>query len=317
MEPRSSLTLIVVILQISYFLLLFVGLVAQIFAGLLTMEPVLKNENRQNGPDDSSHKGSSRSSKNNGRYDIIFVGFGPAALSVAIAMRDRGVQANVLFLERQSTFGWHTGMLLPGTKMQISFIKDLATIRNPRSHFTFLNYLHQKDRLVHFTNLSTHTPLREEFNDYMKWCALHFNDWVQYNQEVVNVSAYETQRNWPIQNFKVVARDLKSGDLRELSAKHVVVANGGEQSIPPSFSGNNLQNTVIHSSSYLHVAPKQLTQRENPYRFAVIGGGQSAVEISEDISSRYPNSKIDLITKASSLRPSDDSPLLVPPISLF
>ncbi|OJD10180.1 hypothetical protein AJ78_08700 [Emergomyces pasteurianus Ep9510] len=244
------------------------------------------------------------------QHDIICVGFGPAALAIAIAMRDRGIQRRVLFLERQREFGWHTGMLLPGSKMQISFIKDLATTRNPRSHFTFLNYLHQKNRLIHFTNLSTHLPFREEFNDYLKWCASHFNDWVQYNQEVTRVTAVEPTPGWPAEYFKLVARDVHSGQVRELSAKHIIVASGGERAIPPGLSRQTLPSIVVHSSVYLCSVPNLLQERNGFYRFAVVGGGQSAVEIAEDMQSRYPNSKVTLITKASALKPSDDSPFV-------
>ena len=251
-------------------------------------------------------------SEDGGQYDIISVGFGPAALSIAIAMRDRGLQPRVLFLEKQPQFGWHTGMLLPGTKMQISFIKDLATIRNPRSHFTFLNYLHHKDRLVNFTNLSTHLPFREEFNDYMKWCASHFNDWVRYGHEVLGVVPVRSQGlSWPVQSFKVISRDIQSGHVREMSAKHVIVASGREPAVPAGLSLQNarLSKTVVHSSAYLNVVPKTFRKTTEQHRFAVVGGGQSAVEIAEDLSGKYPNAKISLITRASVLKPSDDSPL--------
>lgn len=257
-------------------------------------------------------KSSRTDSEASGHYDIVAVGFGPAALSIAIAMQERGLQARVLFLEKQTEFGWHTGMLLPGTKMQISYLKDLATMRNPRSHFTFLNYLHQHDRLVHFTNLSTHTPFREEFNDYMKWCASHFNNLVQYGQEVVSLTPAQAQGpGWAVEQFKITSRDVRSGQTKNLSAKHVILANGREPALPAglSLSDQRFVNTIIHSSTYMNKVPKTFTQTTGSYRFAVVGGGQSAVEIAEDLSSRYPNSKVSLIARASALKPSDDSPL--------
>jgi L-ornithine N5-oxygenase len=237
------------------------------------------------------------------------VGFGPAALAIAIAMRDAGLRPRVLFLEKQAEFGWHTGMLLPGTKMQISFIKDLATLRNPRSHFTFLNYLHQKDRLVQFTNLSTHTPFREEFNDYMKWCASHFNDWVRYGQEVVSIAPAPTQGSTlPAEYFKIVSRDTRTGQLRELSAKNVIVANGRQPAVPAGLSLRD-EPVLVHSSAYMNTVPKKFQNPTGSYRFAVVGGGQSAVEIAEDLLSRYPNAKVSLVVRAPALKPSDDSPL--------
>ena len=54
-------------------------------------------------------------------------------------------------------------MMLDGAKMQISFLKDLATLRNPSSTYSFISYLHAHGRLATFVNLSTFTPSRVEF----------------------------------------------------------------------------------------------------------------------------------------------------------
>ena len=62
-------------------------------------------------------------------------------------------------------------MLLEQAHMQVSFLKDLATLRNPTSRFTFINYLHEKGRLQDFINLKTFFPSRHEFNDYLAWAA--------------------------------------------------------------------------------------------------------------------------------------------------
>ena len=86
-------------------------------------------------------------------YDLVCVGFGPASMAIATALYDMFEHSaipferrpKVAFLERQPTFGWHVGMQLPGAKMQITFVKDFATQRNPRSRFTFLNYLWSKE----------------------------------------------------------------------------------------------------------------------------------------------------------------------------
>ncbi|KAL1958104.1 hypothetical protein VTO42DRAFT_5144 [Malbranchea cinnamomea] len=76
-------------------------------------------------------------------HNLIRVGFGPASLAIAIALHDRLEKAHqekqtfrldcpkVRFLERQPNISWHSGLLVPGSKMQISFIKDLATLRDP------------------------------------------------------------------------------------------------------------------------------------------------------------------------------------------
>ena len=243
-------------------------------------------------------------------YDLVCVGFGPASLAIAVALHDSGVEARVLFLERQSEFAWHAGMLLPSARMQISFLKDLATFRDPRSKFTFLNYLKSRNRLVAFANLGTFYPLREEFNDYLTWAAGHFTDYVRYGSETVSISPI-IEGSRPVQTWNVVYKDKKTNAVSSLTARHVVIAVGGQPSIPPALRSHNLSSKIIHSSRYLQVPSLSLPNASQKVRIAVIGGGQSAAEIFEDLMSRYSKGKISLITSGSALKPSDDSPLYV------
>ena len=57
---------------------------------------------------------------------MISVGFGPAALAVAVALHD-ALEAGrlesdpkICFLERQPHFAWHAGMQIPGATMQVT-----------------------------------------------------------------------------------------------------------------------------------------------------------------------------------------------------
>ena len=243
-------------------------------------------------------------------YDLACVGFGPASLAIAVALHDFGVKVKVIFLERQSMFAWHAGMLLPSARMQISFLKDLATFRDPRSKFTFLNYLKNRNRLVAFANLGTFYPLREEFNDYLTWAAGHFADCVQYGSEAVSISPIP-EGSMPIKRWDVTYRDMKTNTLSSLSARHVVIAMGGQPSIPAPLQNQVLSSKVIHSSRYLQVPSLLLTDASQQVRIAVIGGGQSAAEIFEDLMLHYSQGKISLITSGSALKTSDDSPLYV------
>lgn len=275
-----------------------------------------KSNGHSNGRGDSDTKYSVSNNQTNGYanrsseepYDLICIGFGPASLAIAIALHDRHASVRVLFLERQPQFAWHAGMLLPGSRMQISFIKDLATLRNPRSEFTFINYLHQKDRLVAFTNLGTFLPLREEYNDYMSWCASHFEDYVRYGQECVSVTPIGSDGK-AVKSWELVSKSVETGEISRLAARHVVVAVGGKPKIPDVFPQNPLNPKIIHSSGYSTQVPGLLDDKNRAYKIAVVGAGQSAAEIFNDIHSRYPNSKTSLIIKGSALRPSDDSPL--------
>ena len=241
-------------------------------------------------------------------YDLVCIGFGPASLAIAIALHDRGIKARVLYIERQRSFIWHAGMLLPNARMQISYLKDLATLRDPRSNFTFVNYLKSKNRLVAFTNLSTFYPLREEYNDYMSWCASHFEQDVQYGQETISVSPIEN-RNGLIQSWQVVSKNVETSERSTVSARSVVVAIGGKPRIPPALSPGSHDCSIVHSSLYSTAVPRILTDTQKAYNVVVVGGGQSAAEIFNDLQSRYPNSYVTLYTGVSALKPSDDSPL--------
>ncbi len=242
------------------------------------------------------------------QYDLICIGFGPASLAIAVALHDRVIKTRVLYLERQRSFVWHAGMLLPNARMQISFLKDLATLRDPRSKFTFVNYLKAKNRLVAFTNLATFLPLREEYNDYMSWCASHFEQDVQYGQETICVSPTE-DRKGPVESWQVVSRNVETNERSTVTARSVVVAIGGKPRIPPALATGGLDCAIVHSSLYSTAVPRILPDTHRAYNVAVVGGGQSAAEIFNDLQTRYPNSYVTLYTGASALKPSDDSPL--------
>lgn len=248
-------------------------------------------------------------------HDLLCVGFGPASLAIGIAMNDAmdpalgaksAFKPKVCFLEKQDQFAWHSGMLVPGSRMQISFVKDLATLRDPRSSFTFLNYLHNKNRLIHFTNLGTFLPARVEFEDYMRWCAKRFENVVNYGEEVVEVVPGQTDARGVVDYFTVVSRNTGTGEITSRNARKVVIAIGGKAKMPPGFPQDP---RIMHSSKYCTNLPQMLNDDLAPYNIAVVGSGQSAAEIYHDLHRRYPNSRTTLILRDSALRPSDDSPL--------
>ncbi|KAF8243466.1 hypothetical protein K440DRAFT_612884 [Wilcoxina mikolae CBS 423.85] len=248
-------------------------------------------------------------------YDLICVGFGPASLAIAIALHEQSYPGRVLFLERQPVFAWHSGMLLPGARMQISFIKDLATLRNPRSEFTFVNYLHRKKRLVSFTNLGTFLPLREEYNDYMSWCAAHFEDVVRYAQDVISVSPVCNNSDngddaKPVKRWEVLSKCTVTGKASIRRAKNVVIAVGGRPAFPLSIARELPHRRIIHSSRYSDSVLELLDDPSKQYRIAVVGAGQSSAEIFNDLHSKYPASKTSLYIRQHALKPSDDSPFV-------
>lgn len=265
-------------------------------------------------------------------HDLICVGFGPASLAIAVALHDVFSTTSggtppprVAFFERQQQFAWHAGMLVPGATMQISFIKDLATLRNPKSEFTFLNYLHCRKRLVHFSNLGNFFPLRLEYEDYLRWCAGWFEEVVEYDQEVLDVTpGRPVTIDGKVNSFVVKSKNGTTGKITTCRSKHVVIAIGGKPRVPEALPTHP---RIFHSSRYTRVIPALLKELGHPssdcngngfvaqlppLHIAVIGNGQSAAEIFNDLHSRCPQIKCSMLIKGAALRPSDDSPLWVP-----
>lgn len=239
-------------------------------------------------------------------YDLLCVGFGPAALAIAVAVHDLNINTRILFLEKQDHFAWHAGMLLPGAKMQISFLKDLATFRDPKSYFTFLNYLKENDRLEAFTNLSTFLPHRREFSDYLSWAAEHFDDQVQYSTAAESVDPLISVEG-KVSGWRVSAS--RNGTRKSYTTRNLVIATGGKPQLPDFLQ--NISPSIIHSAHYLYSVPSHIPKNkpESDLNLVVVGGGQSSAETFNDLTSRYPQAKVTLYTTASALKPSDDSPL--------
>ncbi|KFY20516.1 hypothetical protein V493_07665 [Pseudogymnoascus sp. VKM F-4281 (FW-2241)] len=210
--------------------------------------------------------------------------------------------------------------------MQISFLKDLATPRDPTSPFSFLNYLFSKGRLQKFINLGTFLPARREYEDYMRWCASHFSRAVRYGTEITRVDAIHNDVTGKVDRFTVHWVDVATGATGSATARNVVVATGGSPAVPtlfaPFVTGPDAR--FLHSSQYatsigrlsetLSLSPSPLSSSTAAATAAphlvVIGGGQSAAEIYVDLSTRFPHSRVTLLVKDTSLRPSDDSPFV-------
>src|SRR5262249_42180208 len=130
------------------------------------------------------------------------------------------------FVELKPEFGWHTGMLIPGATMQISFLKDLVTQRNPQSRFTFLSYLTERGRLAEFINYKTFFPTRLEFHAYLAWAADRAAPPVRYGSRVAGLRDVDGA-------FDVTVTGGHEGVLR---ARNVVIAGGLEPHLPSGVS---------------------------------------------------------------------------------
>lgn len=242
-------------------------------------------------------------------YDVIGVGFGPANLALAIAVAEHNEQPDVtpvrsLFLERQRRFGWHRGMLIDDATMQVSFLKDLVTLRNPTSDFSFLSYLHHADRLIDFINQKSLFPLRIEFHDYLEWAAARFTDEVRYGHEVIAVTPVTNGDT--IEYFDVTAR-ATDGTTTTVRARNLVFGMGLTPHLPP---GAVLSERVWHNRDLLDrvESVRRSTTFPPPVRFAVVGAGQSAAEVTKYLHDNFPHAEVCGVFSRYGYSPSDDSP---------
>jgi L-ornithine N5-monooxygenase len=243
-------------------------------------------------------------------YDVLGIGFGPANLALAIALEEEAEAAGKrrlrwLFLERQPGPVWHSGMLIEDSLIQITVLKDLATLRNPRSRFTFLNYLKVKGRLLDFLNLRDLFPTRVEFNDYLCWAAAQLRDRVLYGQEVIAISPVPGKRG-EIELLEVAARDTATGRRTGLRAANVVLATGGVPCLPP---GIELRpgGPAFHSDEAVPRLERDFPDPAAPYRFVVVGSGQSGAELFHHLITRYRHAEVTAAIRRYAYKPVDDS----------
>lgn len=243
-------------------------------------------------------------------YDVVGVGFGPANLALAIAVAEHNEQPDAtpvrsLFLERQPRFGWHRGMLIDDATMQVSFLKDLVTLRNPTSDFSFLSYLHNAHRLVDFINQKSLFPLRIEFHDYLEWAAARFTDEVRYGHEVVSVAPVTIGDT--VECFEVTSR-TGEGTTATVRARNLVFGVGITPHLPP---GVRLSERVWHNRDLLDRVEllRRSTSYPPPVRFAVVGAGQSAAEVTKYLHDNFPHAEVCSVFSRYGYSPADDSPL--------
>jgi L-ornithine N5-oxygenase len=236
--------------------------------------------------------------------DILGVGFGPSNLALAIAIHEQELKTDGLqpvFLEQKARFGWHRGMLLDDAKMQIMFLKDLATLRNPISKFGFLYYLHEKRRLLDFINHKTLFPSRLEFHDYLEWAAAHFENVVDYDTVATDIRP--VSRNGEVLYWDVIAaRGGVAAHHVTYRTRNVILATGITPALPDDIE---LSERVWHSATLLQSLAAISWQ---PKRFAVVGAGQSAAETTAYLHKTFPDAEVYAILSRYGYSPADDTP---------
>ncbi|MDT0401370.1 MULTISPECIES: lysine N(6)-hydroxylase/L-ornithine N(5)-oxygenase family protein [Streptomyces] len=237
-------------------------------------------------------------------HDIIGIGFGPSNVAMAIALSEHNARAgeeeavSAHFFEQQPRFGWHRGMLIDDATMQVSFLKDLVTLRNPASEYSFLCYLKSRERLIDFINHKNLFPLRVEFHDYFEWAAGKVDDMVSYGHEVVGVMPVAGD-----DGVECLDVTVRSGEgLAVHRARNLVIGTGLRPLMP-----ENTERTdrVWHNSELL--ARVGELEGTAPTRFVVVGAGQSAAENVAYLHRRFPEAEVCAVFARYGYSPADDS----------
>ncbi|RST19010.1 L-lysine 6-monooxygenase [Streptomyces sp. WAC05374] len=237
-------------------------------------------------------------------HDLIGIGFGPSNVAMAIALSEHNARVGrqeavtAHFFEQQPSFGWHRGMLIDDATMQVSFLKDLVTLRNPSSEYSFLCYLQSKGRLIDFVNHKNLFPLRVEFHDYFEWAAAKVDDMVSYGHQVIAVEP--VVRDGVVEYLDVTARS--GAEVVVHRARNLVIGTGLRPLMP---EGIERTDRVWHNSDLL--AKVDGLEGTDPSRFVVVGAGQSAAENVAYLHRRFPEAEICAVFSRYGYSPADDS----------
>ncbi|GAA1374894.1 lysine N(6)-hydroxylase/L-ornithine N(5)-oxygenase family protein [Streptomyces beijiangensis] len=238
---------------------------------------------------------------------MVGIGFGPSNMSLAIALEEHGASSpqhpiRSHFFERQPRFGWHRNMLLPSTTMQISFLKDLVTFRNPVSRYSFISFLHASDRLVQFVNNQDFYPTRLEFHQYLEWAAAGLTERVTYGAEVTSIRPLTEAGAEAPGLLEIEVRDA-DGTTSAVTARNVAISTGLVPRLPEGMTAGE---RVWHSSEFLGrfnaQDPSELRS------VAVVGAGQSAAEITRFLYDSLPHAEVSAVIPSYGYSVADDTP---------
>jgi len=227
--------------------------------------------------------------KESRHYRCVGIGVGPANLSLASLMHSHPEITN-LFVDKNKSFGWHDGQQMPDTTIQVSMLKDLVTLSEPTSAYSFLSYLHELGRIYHYLHAQFDAVPRQEFRNYMEW-ASRKNENILFGEEVLSVEYADA--------FLIRTTAMT------VTADNIVVGVGIQPHLPPQ-AHPYLGDRQFHVSEFLSKASSL-----GGLRVGVIGGGQSGAEAFLDLVSRRGGDlprRVVWISRRPNYLPLDDSP---------
>jgi lysine N6-hydroxylase len=219
---------------------------------------------------------------------VLAVGGGPANLSLAALAEPIG-DCSVSVLESRTSVAWHPGLLWGNSRLQVSSVKDLVSLVDPRSRFSFLNFLHEQGRLYRHLVANPHFVSRKEFDQYFTWAAQLLGTYLDERVEAVEHDG---------------TRFVVQTSRGRWSADHLVLGVG-QVPCAPAFTKQIDSPALWHASSHL--------ERGLPVEgkdVLLVGGGQSGAEVALDLISGRTGlpRRLTWVTGRDGLSPMDDSP---------
>lgn len=222
--------------------------------------------------------------------DLAGLGIGPFNLSIA-ALLTEAPECKAEFFDQKAGFNWHPGMLLPGVRLQTSYLKDLVTGVSPTNHFSFLNYLVNKRRFYQFLSAELSAISRKEYADYLTWVSDQLHS-LNFGQGIEAVTFEEDK----------FVLTLSNGEKK--AAKNICLGTG-KQPYVPDCAKQHLGANCFHA---IGIALKDLDLTNK--RVTIIGGGQTGAEILETILDRRWGEPTDVnwLSRRQNFEPLDESP---------
>lgn len=222
------------------------------------------------------------------QYDFVGVGIGPANLSLA-ALSEPLQQFDYCFFDCKSEFSWHVDTLFSQAEIQVNYLQDLVTLVDPTNPYSFVAYLAKHKRLYRFIYSHFNMVLRKEFADYLHWVSQSL-DHLQFGETVYEINFNDNY--FLVETDKTIAK-----------SKHIILGNGLSPYIPPA-AKPHLNANVFHSKDFL-----KFNRSWKNKRIAVVGGGQSAAEIIQQLIANENDLPYELnwITRRSNILPLDES----------
>ncbi|MGA8117262.1 MAG: SidA/IucD/PvdA family monooxygenase [Actinocatenispora sp.] len=233
--------------------------------------------------------------------DVVAVGIGPFNLALA-ALADEVDDLTVRAYDSRPAFDWHPGLMFDWASLQVNFLADLVTLVRPTSHWSFLNYLVEQDRMYPFYIAERfHMPRRE----YAGYCR-----WVADNLPACEFGVTVTALRWSAEEQVWTVHLTSGGETRTQRARHVVLGVGTRPQLPAPLRGLTGPR-LAHSAEYLNRVADW--QHDGVRDVTVVGSGQSGAEVFLDLLRRQRDTGwgITWLTRTAMFAPLDYSKLVL------